>query len=240
MQRTRRSSRSTDPRSSPTASLTRSPAPYSSSTSAASRSARGVVPAAASISRSASAAESVLGSRRILRGAATSAAGLSGRSPSSCSCRKKDRSAASRRATVELARPAARRSARYCSICSREADAASAPQPPFEVLEVAPVAIDRPRCQPRAGDGEEAVDRGAHVPSAACAHPRRLADARPARPQPRDDEDDGRLEHRQTPITTAMSSQKRSGIEPAQRVRLREAPRLALEEEPVERLLEEL
>ena len=44
MRRTSRCSRSTAPRSSPTASLTRSPAPYRSSTSARSRSARGVVP----------------------------------------------------------------------------------------------------------------------------------------------------------------------------------------------------
>ena len=105
------SSRSTERRWSPIASLTRSPAPYISSTSARSRIARGVVPLAASIRRSASAGESVRGSVRARRGSWSAAAGLSSRAPSSSWWRKKERTAATRRAMVVAARPAARISA---------------------------------------------------------------------------------------------------------------------------------
>ena len=79
--RTIRSSRSTPPFSSPTASETRSPAPYRSSTSARSRSERGVVPSAASISRSVSTGESTRGRRRPRRGSWSEAAGFSSRMP---------------------------------------------------------------------------------------------------------------------------------------------------------------
>ena len=112
-------------------------------------------------------------------------------------------------------------------------------EPRLEVVEVAPVALDRPRREPRARDGEKAVDGSArHVPSGSRLHPQRPAHARTAGPEAGGEEEDGRLQHAQHADGDGRVEPEAVGVQPAERVRLLEAPRLALEEQPVERLLE--
>ena len=162
---------------------------------------------------------------RLRRVRASSAAGESGvgTGPPRPGCRSARRSAARAGRTtagrpagervVDPARPAARSSARYCSISRREADPSIPARPRLEVLEVAPVALDRPRRKPRARDCEEPVDGAArHVPSVSRLHPQRPASTRRPCPEARrDEEQDPPGARRRRRWRRPTSSQKRSG-----------------------------